>query len=152
MLKIGQAAPDFHLPDQNGVVHTLKEFNGKKLVLFFYPKDNTPTCTTQACNLRDHVDALQSRGISVIGISTDSVRKHKNYESKFSLPFPLLADENKVMVEAYGVWGQKKLFGVEYVGTKRLTFLIDEKGKIAHIIDKVKASNHAAQILEFWNK
>jgi peroxiredoxin Q/BCP len=150
MLQTGQAAPDFHLQDQNGLFHSLQEFKGKKLALFFYPKDNTPGCTEQACNMRDNIDLLTKHGISVLGVSIDSVRKHKNFETKFSLPFPLLADVNKDLVNAYEVWGEKTFWGRKYMGTFRVTFLIDENGKIAHIIEKVDTTNHAAQILDFW--
>ncbi len=149
-LKKGSKAPAFSVSDQDGNIVSLKDFAGKKLVIFFYPKDNTPTCTEEACNLRDNISLLKKKGIAVVGVSIDSVRRHKNFERKFSLPFPLLADEDKTMVEAYGVWGQKKLFGVEYLGILRTTFLINEDGKIAHIIEKVKAKDHTEQILEAW--
>lgn len=149
-LKKGSKAPAFAVSDQDGNIVSLKDFAGKKLVIFFYPKDNTPTCTEEACNLRDNISLLKKKGIAVLGVSTDSVRRHKNFERKFSLPFPLLADEDKKMVEAYGVWGQKKLFGVDYLGILRTTFLINEDGKIAHIIEKVKAKDHTEQILEAW--
>lgn len=149
-LKKGSKAPAFSVSDQDGNIVSLKDFAGKKLVIFFYPKDNTPTCTEEACNLRDNISLLKKKGIAVLGVSIDSVRRHKNFERKFSLPFPLLADEDKTMVEAYGVWGQKKLFGVEYLGILRTTFLINEDGKIAHIIEKVKAKDHTEQILEVW--
>src|SRR5436190_19094941 len=128
MLQNGQSAPDFHLQDQNGVFHSLQEFKGKKLALFFYPKDNTPGCTEQACNMRDNIDLLTTHGVSVLGVSIDSVRKHKNFEGKFSLPFPLLADVNKDVVNAYEVWGEKTFWGRKYMGTFRVTFLIDEQG------------------------
>lgn len=150
ILKKGRKAPPFNVSDQNGNIVSLRDYTGKKLVIFFYPKDNTPTCTQEACNLRDNISLLKKKGISVIGVSIDSVKKHKNFEKKFSLPFPLLADVNKEMVEAYGVWGQKKLFGVEYMGILRTTFLINEDGKIAHIIEKVESKNHAQQILDTW--
>lgn len=151
MLTVGQAAPKFSLPDQNGNIHSLRDYKGKKLAVFFYPKDNTPTCTVEACNVRDNIKLLQERGIEVLGVSADSVQMHKKFETKYSLPFPLLADVDKKMIEAYGVWGDKKTFGVEYKGIHRMTFLINEKGKIAHVISKVTSKNHAGQILEIWH-
>ena len=149
-LKKGSKAPDFTISDQNGNSVSLKDFRGKKVALYFYPKDNTPTCTEQACNLRDNIASLKKKGIIVLGVSVDSERKHKNFEKKFSLPFPLLADTDHELVNAYGVWGEKMLFGRKYMGTHRVTFLINEQGKIDHIIDDVKAKDHARQILEAW--
>jgi thioredoxin-dependent peroxiredoxin len=146
----GAKAPDFTVRDQDGNSVSLKDFKGKKLVLFFYPKDNTPTCTEQACNLRDNIDLLKKKGINVLGISVDSERKHKNFEKKFSLPFPLLADVDHKMVEAYDVWGEKTLFGRKYMGIHRISFLINEEGIVEHIIDKVKAVDHARQIIDTW--
>jgi peroxiredoxin Q/BCP len=150
MLQAGKLAPDFSVKDQEGNTVSLHDFKGKKVALYFYPKDNTPTCTEQACNLRDNIAALKKKGISVLGVSTDSERKHQNFIKKFSLPFPLLADTDHKLVDAYGVWGEKMLFGRKYMGTHRTTFLIDEKGKIAHVIDKVDSRDHAAQILQTW--
>ncbi|MBS1777101.1 MAG: thioredoxin-dependent thiol peroxidase [Bacteroidetes bacterium] len=149
-LKKGMKAPTFSVSDQDGNLVSLSDFLGKKVVLYFYPKDNTPTCTEQACNLRDNIAQLKKAGITVLGISVDSVRKHKNFEQKFSLPFPLLADENHKIVNDYGVWGEKKLYGRVYLGIYRTTFLIDETGKIFEIITDVKANNHAQQILDCW--
>lgn len=146
----GNQAPVFTGKDQDGKDVSLKDYKGRKVALFFYPHDNTPSCTAQACNLRDNVSALKAKGIDVIGISTDSVKSHKKFEHKFSLPFPLIADENMELVNLYGVWGLKKFMGREFMGTIRTTFLINEKGIIDHIIEKVKTKDHAAQILEIW--
>jgi peroxiredoxin Q/BCP len=150
MLQPGTPAPDFSIKDQSGNIVSLHDFSGKKLALYFYPKDNTPTCTEQACNLRDNIAALRDKGITVLGVSVDSERKHQNFIKKYSLPFPLLADTDHELVEAFGVWGEKSLFGHKYMGTHRVTFLIDEQGNIAHVIDKVDARHHARQILEAW--
>lgn len=149
-LKKGAKAPDFKVKDQDGNEVSLKDFKGKKVALYFYPKDNTPTCTEQACNLRDNIALLNKKGIVVLGVSADSEKKHKNFEKKFSLPFPLLADTENQLIEAYGVWGEKTMFGKKYMGIIRTTFLINEQGKIDAIIDKVEAKNHAQQILDIW--
>lgn len=149
-LKVGDKAPDFKAVDQNGATVALKDFKGKKVALYFYPKDDTPGCTAQACNLRDNIDELTQNGITVLGVSVDDVKKHKKFEDKYKLPFTLVADEEKSIVESYGVWGEKKFMGKTYMGTSRVTFLIDEQGKIAHIIQKVDTKNHTAQILELW--
>jgi len=149
-LKKGSKAPAFTVSDQDGNMVSLSDFKGKKVALFFYPKDNTPTCTQEACNLRDNISLLKKKGIVVLGISIDSVKKHKNFEKKFSLPFPLLADEDQKIVNAYGVWDWKTTFGITYMGTLRTTFLINEEGKIDHIIDKVESKNHAGQIVAAW--
>jgi peroxiredoxin Q/BCP len=146
-LKPGDKAPVFSLPNQNGDTVALKDFKGKKLVLFFYPKDNTPGCTAEACDLRDNFDALTKEGYTLLGISPDSEKKHQNFIKKFDLPFSLLADTEQEMLQAYGCWGQKKFMGKEYIGVHRTTFLIDEKGKISEVIAKVKTKEHAAQIL-----
>jgi len=151
MLSPGSPIPAFSVKDQNGNTVSNKDLSGKKVVLFFYPKDNTPTCTRQACNLRDNIILLRKKGIAVFGVSMDSVRKHKNFETKFSLPFPLLADVDKQLVEAFGVWGEKVLFGLKYMGIFRTTFLINEEGVIEHVIDKVESKDHATQILNLWN-
>jgi peroxiredoxin Q/BCP len=150
MLQAGTPAPDFTVKDQDGNTVSLRDFKGKKVALYFYPKDNTPTCTEQACNLRDNISALKAKGITVLGVSVDSERKHQNFIKKFSLPFPLLADTDHKLVEAYGVWGEKTLFGRQYMGIHRVTFLIDKKGIIAHVIDKVASKNHTEQILKAW--
>jgi len=146
-LKPGDKAPNFSLPNQNGETLSLKDFKGKKLVLFFYPKDNTPGCTAEACDLRDNFDTLKKQGYTLLGISPDSEKKHQNFIKKFDLPFSLLADTKQEMLQAYGCWGQKKFMGKEYIGVHRTTFLIDEKGKISEVITKVKTKEHAAQIL-----
>lgn len=146
-LNIGDKAPDFTAHDQNGNPVSLKQFKGKKVVLYFYPKDDTPGCTKEACSFRDGYNELKNAGYEVLGVSVDSVQKHKKFEEKYALPFTLVSDEAKQIVEAYGVWGKKKFMGREYMGTNRVTFVIDEKGKITNIIDKVEVSNAAEQIL-----
>jgi len=151
ILKIGDKAPDFKGVDQNGNVIALKDFKGKKLVLYFYPKDNTPGCTAEACNLRDNYSALLKKGFQIVGVSADSVKSHKNFEEKFSLPFPLIADEDKEIINKYGVWQQKKFMGRSFLGIVRTTFLIDEKGIIHRIIDKPDTKNHTEQVLEAWS-
>jgi len=149
-LSPGQKAPAFKGTDQNGNSIALKDFKGKKVVLYFYPKDDTPTCTTQACNLRDNHTELLKQGFVVIGVSMDTVKKHKKFEEKYGLPFSLIADEDKKIIDAYGVWGEKKFMGRDYLGIFRTTFLIDEKGKIKAIIDKPQSKNHSQEILEAW--
>lgn len=149
-LKVGDAAPEFTAKDQNGTIHSLKDYKDKKLALYFYPKDNTPGCTAQACNIKDNYELLRKAGISILGVSTDDEKSHKRFEEKFQLPFPLLVDDEKKIVADYAVWGLKKFMGKEYMGTNRTTFLIDENGIIAHIIDKVKTKEHSEQILELW--
>jgi len=149
-LKQGDKAPAFTSTDQNGNPVSLKDFKGKKVVLYFYPKDDTPGCTAEACNLRDNFAELKKKGIIVLGVSTDSVKSHKKFEDKYSLPFTLVADEEKEIVNEYGLWGEKKFMGKTYMGTNRATFLINEQGKIDHIIEKVDTKNHTAQILELW--
>lgn len=149
-LTAGSKAPDFKANDQHGNTVSLKDFKGKKVALYFYPKDNTPTCTVQACNMRDNMSLLEKAGITVIGVSIDTEKSHKKFEDKFQLPFTLLADPERRIVEAYGVWGLKKFMGREFDGTHRVTLLINEKGIIDHVIDKVKSKEHSAQILELW--
>lgn len=149
-LKPGSKAPVFTGTDQNGNRVSLAEYKGKKLALYFYPHDNTPTCTTQACNLRDNFALLRAKGIEVIGVSEDDVKSHKKFETKFNLPFPLIADVNQEILKKYGVWDWKTFMGRTYIGTHRTTFLIDEKGKIAHIISKPVSRQHAEEILELW--
>ncbi len=149
-LKEGDKAPAFKGLDQDGNAIALKDFKGKKLAVYFYPKDNTPTCTTQACNLRDNYSALAKEGIFIVGVSTDTVKSHKKFESKFNLPFPIIADEDKKIVNQFGVWGPKKFMGISFTGTHRYTFLIDEKGIVRHIIKKPKSKNHSQEILEAW--
>ena len=147
-LKIGDQAPRIDAVDQNGEKIGLDQFKGKKVVLFFYPKDNTPTCTVEACNLRDNHVELRNKGYEIIGISADTERKHQNFIKKFSLPYPLIADTDKKVINDYGVWGPKKFMGREFDGIIRTTFVISEEGKIEKIIDKVKAKDHTAQILK----
>lgn len=150
-VNIGKKAPAFSGVDQNGNTIALKDFKGKKVVLYFYPKDDTPGCTAQACNLRDNHSVLLEKGFAVIGVSVDSVKKHKKFEEKYALPFSLIADEDHTIVEAYGVWGEKKFMGKTYMGTTRTTFLIDEEGKVKAIIAKPDTKNHAAEVLEAWD-
>ncbi len=150
-IKEGRKAPAFKGVDQNGNAIALKDFAGKKIVLYFYPKDDTPGCTTQSCNLRDNYKLLTDQGFAIIGISTDGVKSHKKFEKKFDLPFPLVADEDKLIVEKYGVWGEKKFMGRTFMGTIRTTFLIDEKGVIKKIISKIDTANHSQQVLDEWN-
>ena len=149
-LKQGDKAPAFSAPDQDGKVHSLKDFKGKKVALYFYPEDDTETCTVEACNLRDNFSSLTSKGIVVLGVSPDNEKKHKKFEAKYGLPFTLLADPDRKIIEAYDVWAEKKMFGHTYMGVLRTTFLINEKGKIDHIIEKVKSKTHSAQIVEVW--
>ena len=148
ILKAGEKAPDFSAIDQNEKTITLSEFSGKKVVLYFYPKDNTPGCTVQACNLRDHSAELSKRGIQVIGVSADSALKHQKFIEKFSLPFPLIADENHDVLNKYGVWGEKKFMGKIYDGIHRTTFIINERGIIDAVILKPKTKFHSEEILE----
>ncbi len=147
----GQQAPDFTGLDQDGQIVSLSQFNGKKVALYFYPKDNTPGCTAQACNLRDNFLLLKKKGIVVIGVSADSVKSHKNFKTKQNLPFPLIADEDLKIVQLYGVWQLKKFMGREFEGIVRTTFLINESGIIEYIINKVQTKSHTEQILSIWN-
>ena len=141
-------APDFEANDQDGNTVKLSDYRGKKVVLYFYPKDNTPGCTAQACNLRDNYEELQKQGYVVLGVSTDSEASHKKFITKQELPFSLIADPDKEVHEKYGTWGEKKMYGRTYMGTFRTTFVIDEEGKIAEVIGKVKTKDHTAQILK----
>ncbi|MCM4158990.1 thioredoxin-dependent thiol peroxidase [Antarcticibacterium flavum] len=146
-LKEGDKAPDFSVPDQDGNTRNLSDYKGKKLVLFFYPKASTPGCTAEACNLRDNWEHFQKKGYEILGVSADSQKKQQNFRDKYELPYPLLADEDKEVIHAYGVWGPKKFMGKEYDGIHRTTFVIDEEGKIEDVIGKVKTKEHASQIL-----
>lgn len=146
-LKSGMKAPAFSVKDQDGNVVKLKDLAGKKVVLYFYPKDMTSGCTTESCNLRDNYKALQKEGYEVLGVSTDSEKSHQKFIEKEKLPFRLLADVDKVIHEAYGTWIEKSMYGRKYMGTARKTFLIDEKGIIESIIEKVDTKNHTEQIL-----
>jgi peroxiredoxin Q/BCP len=142
-----KTAPSFSLPDQEGRLHTLKEYRGQWVILYFYPKDDTPGCTVEACSFRDNFSLLKKAGAVVLGVSVDSVKKHAKFVEKYSLPFTLLADEEKKVVELYGVWGKKKFMGREYMGTNRVSFLIDPKGKLVKIYDPVKPAEHVAEVL-----
>ena len=146
-LKEGDKAPQFSGVIQDGSTVSLENYKGKKLVLYFYPKDNTPTCTVESCNLRDNYDTLQTEGYEVLGVSPDSAKKHTNFIGKYKLPFDLLADTDQETMKAYGVWGPKKFMGREFIGVHRVTFVIDENGVIEKIIEKVKAKDHTNQIL-----
>jgi len=147
MVEVGQTAPDFEAKDQNGEKITLSQYKGKKVVLYFYPRDNTPGCTAQACDLRDNIERLTQNGYQVIGVSTDTEAKHRNFIEKYDLPFPLIADTDNAVHELYGTWQLKKNYGKEYMGTVRTTFVIDEQGKVSDVIAKVKTKEHTAQIL-----
>ncbi|WP_114751896.1 thioredoxin-dependent thiol peroxidase [Pleomorphovibrio marinus] len=147
-LEVGQKAPEFESKDQNGNPIKLSDFKGKKVVLYFYPKDNTPGCTAQACNLRDNHEALKAAGYEVLGISSDSVKSHKKFVEKQELPFTLIADEDKSVHEKYGTWVEKQMYGKTYMGTARTTFIIDEEGVITEIIEKVKTKDHTNQIIK----
>ena len=146
-LKPGDKAPSFEAMNQRGETVRLDDFTGKKVLLFFYPKASTPGCTAEACNLRDNYQTFQSRGYEIIGVSADSEKKQLNFSEKYELPFHLLADTDKKVIQAYGVWGPKKFMGREYDGIHRTSFVIDENGVIEEVIDKVKTKDHAAQIL-----
>lgn len=146
-LKIGDKAPDFEAKDQAGNIVKLSDYAGKKLVLFFYPKASTPGCTAEACDLRDNYQTFLSKGYDVLGVSADSAKRQENFINKNELPFPLLADEDKVVINAFGVWGPKKFMGREYDGIHRTTFVIDENGVLEDVIMKVKTKAHAEQIL-----
>ncbi|GAB4464341.1 MAG: thioredoxin-dependent thiol peroxidase [Bacteroidales bacterium] len=147
-LKIGDKAPYFEGVDQNGNTIILEQFKGKKLVLYFYPKDNTPGCTAEACNLRDNYNSFLSQGYNVVGVSADSVKSHQNFIQKYNLPFPLISDTEKKILMAYHAYGEKKMYGKTVIGTIRKTYVIDEKGNIEKIIEKVDTKNHAIQILK----
>ena len=147
-LQAGDQVPEFSVVDDRGNTQSLSAYKGQKLVVFFYPKANTPGCTAEACDLRDHYKELQNAGYALLGVSADSQKKQRNFSEKYSFPFPLLADEDKQVIEAFGVWGPKKFMGREYDGIHRITFLIDENGLVERVIEKVKTKEHAAQILE----
>ena len=148
MLKEGTTAPAFKTNDANGETVSLKDLRGQKVVLYFYPKDDTPGCTKEACSFRDEFAQFKKRGITVLGVSPDSEAKHKKFETKYNLPFTLLADTDHAIADAYGVWGEKKFMGRKYMGVHRTTFLIDEKGKIKKVFEKVKPEDHASEVLE----
>ncbi|MBF1284493.1 MAG: thioredoxin-dependent thiol peroxidase [Oribacterium parvum] len=147
MLEVGTKAPDFTLPDQNGDLHSLSEYRGKRVILYFYPKDNTPGCTKQACGFAERYPQFIEKGAVVLGISKDSVASHKKFEEKYGLPFTILSDPELVAIQAYDVWQEKKNYGKTYMGVVRTTYLIDEEGKIAKAFDKVKAADNPEQML-----
>ena len=147
-LQKGDSVPDFSVSDDKGNTQQLSDYKGQKLVVFFYPKANTPGCTAEACDLRDHFKELQEAGYALLGVSADSEKKQRNFSEKYDFPFPLLADEDKQVINAFGVWGPKKFMGREYDGIHRMTFIIDENGVVERVIEKVKTKVHAAQILE----
>ncbi len=150
MLEEGTKAPAFKGIDQNGKPVSLADYKGKKLVLYFYPKDSTPTCTVQACNIRDNFSELKKAGIHIIGISADDVKSHKKFEEKQQLPFTIIADTERTIIDKFGVWGEKQLYGKKYMGLLRTTFLINEKGVVVKVIEKPKSKQHAEEILEAW--
>jgi peroxiredoxin Q/BCP len=146
MIKLGKKAPQFKLLDQDGNEHELKNYLGKKVLLYFYPKDDTPGCTTEACNFRDGYEEFTKMGLVILGVSKDAVKSHKKFAEKYKLPFPLLADTEHEVAEKYGVWKLKKFMGREYMGMERSSFLIDEEGNIAKIYETVKPDNHASEV------
>jgi peroxiredoxin Q/BCP len=147
-LKIGSKAPDFKLPDENGKLHKLSDYRGKKVVLYFYPADDTPGCTQEACNFRDDYLKYKAAGAVILGVSPDDEQSHEKFKKKFSLPFPLLADEGHKVRDLYGVWGEKSMFGKKYMGVIRSTFLIDAEGKIAEVYNKVSVAKHSQNVLK----
>ena len=149
-IKEGIKAPNFKAKDQNGNTVSLADYKGKKVVLYFYPEDDTPTCTVQACNLRDNFGLLKSKGIVVLGVSPDEEKIHKKFETKYELPFTLIADPGHKIIDKYGVWGPKQLYGRNYMGLHRTTFLIDEKGIVKKIFLKPKSKEHTQEILKAW--
>ena len=150
-IKINSSAPTFALLDQNGQTHRLPDYKGKNVLLYFYPKDNTPGCTKEACAIRDVWAEFKRAGIVVLGVSVDTVASHQKFAAKYKLPFTLLADEDKTVVKAYGVWGKKKFMGREYLGTKRTSFLIDKQGRVLKIYEEVEPEEHAAEVLADWD-
>jgi peroxiredoxin Q/BCP len=147
LLAVGSKAPEFTTVDQDGKRRSLSDFQGKKLILYFYPKDNTSGCTKEACAFRDHFDRFRRLDVEVVGVSIDSEKSHKSFAQKYELPFTLLADADKSLVQAYGVWGEKSLYGKKYMGTNRVTYLIDESGHVAAVFPKVKPEKHAEELL-----
>lgn len=149
MLNENNKAPNFTLPDQNGNKISLSQFKGKKVVIFFYPKDNTPGCTKEACSIRDTYSTIKNKNTIILGISPDSTKSHQNFINKFQLPFLLLSDPEHTVIEQYNAWGEKKMYGKTYMGVLRSTFIINEAGNIIKIFSKVKPANHGSEILEF---
>ena len=150
-LKVGDVAPDFTGINQNEKKIGLKNFKGKKLILYFYPKDNTPGCTAESCNLSENYDSWIKKGFEVVGVSPDSVKSHQNFIGKYGLKFDLIADTEKEILQAYGAWGEKSMYGKKYMGVLRKTFVIDENGKIVEIFEKVNTKDHTSQIIEALN-
>ena len=148
VLKIGDKAPDFEVSNQNNENTKLSDYKGKKVILYFYPKDNTPGCTAESCNLRDNYQELKAEGYEILGVSPDPVKSHQNFINKYELPFTLLADTEKDILQKYDVWKEKSMYGRKYMGTVRTTFIIDEEGKIERIIEKVNTKDHTNQILK----
>ncbi len=148
LLEVGMQAPNFKTVDQNGELVTLEQFRGKKVILYFYPKDDTPGCTKEACAFRDNFEKFKKINVEVLGVSVDDEKKHKKFAEKYNLPFRLLADTEKKIVQDYGVWGEKSLYGKKYMGTNRVTYLIDENGKIEKVFPKVKPETHAEELLQ----
>ena len=150
-LKVGDKAPDFEGINQDGKKVSLKNFSGKKLILYFYPKDNTPGCTAESCNLSDNYNDWLDKGFEVLGVSPDSVKSHQNFNNKFNLKFDLIADTEKEILQKYGAWGEKNMYGKKYMGVLRSTFVIDEDGVIQEIFEKVKTKDHTNQIIKSLN-
>ena len=150
LLKVGEKAPNFEGLSQNGESVSLENFRGKRVAIYFYPKDNTPGCTTQACNLRDNDALLNSLNVQIIGVSADNVQSHKKFAEKFELPFPLIADTNQEILKAYGVWGPKKFMGKEYVGIHRTTYVLNEQHDIVGVIEKPSTKDHAKEVVYFF--
>jgi peroxiredoxin Q/BCP len=148
MLKTGDKAPEFTLPSSDGSKVSLSDFIGKKVILYFYPKDDTPGCTKEACSFRDDMDAFKRKKAIILGVSADDIKSHQSFAQEYSLPFPLLSDTEKKVISAYGVWKKKNLYGREFMGIERTTFLIDEKGYIQHIFPKVRVEGHTGELLE----
>ena len=147
MLKVGDKAPDFTVPSTDGTEVSLKDYRGKKVVLYFYPKDDTPGCTKEACSFRNNLARVKKKGAVILGMNADSVKLHQKFTKKYDLTFPLLSDETKEVIKAYGVWQEKSFMGKKYMGIVRSTFIIDEQGKIAHIFSKVKVDEHTDEVL-----
>lgn len=152
MVQVGDMAPDIMLPDQHGKTISLKDFAGKKIILYFYPKDDTPGCTAEACSFRDNYESLLAKGFAIIGVSADDVVSHQKFAAKYQLPFSLVADPERKVIQAYGAWGEKVMYGKRSEGILRKTFVIDEQGKIIHIIAKVDTANASEQILKLFSE
>jgi peroxiredoxin Q/BCP len=151
-LEIGSTAPAFTLPDENGKLHSLADYKGKRVVLYFYPKDDTSGCTTEACEFRDDYDAYEKAGVVILGVSKDGQKSHTKFKTKYDLPFTLLSDESTEMQQAYGVWGEKSMYGKKYMGTFRTTYVIDEEGKVVKVFEKVKPKGHSQMILSSFEE